>query len=142
VIRTYVDSCVLLDAWTGRKALAQRALEILDDPGREYLSSIFVRLETVPLASYHKNDLELAFYQAFFDSVTAWAMDLDAVVGLGEEAACRFGLSATDALHIAAASLLGADEFITTERADIPTSSCGSCKDHYSLYLSFDQLWN
>jgi len=120
VIRTYLDSCVLIDAWTARKPLARRAMQFLNDPDREYASSAFVKLETLPQATYHNNDIEISFYEAFFDSVKIWADDLVAVSKLAHDEACRCGLSAIDALHVAAAVVCNADEFITTERPSSP----------------------
>jgi len=50
------------------------------------------------------------------DPALQWASDLNAVVNLAVSEAERYGLAAMDALHVAAALLLRADELITTER--------------------------
>ncbi len=68
--RTYIDSGVLIAAIRGIEPIAQKALEILDDPDREFVSSMFVKLEVLPKAAYHKQTLEQEFYTTFFDSVT------------------------------------------------------------------------
>lgn len=70
--RTYIDAGVLIAAVRGSGPIAQRALDILDDPDREFASSIFVKLEVLPKAIYHKSEVEAAFYQAFFDAVLHW----------------------------------------------------------------------
>ena len=57
----------------------------------------------------------MAFYEAFFDRVMAWAEPLDRVVEQAEREATRHGRNALDALNVAAADLLGVDELVTTE---------------------------
>ncbi len=56
----------------------------------------------------------------FFARVSAWADPLDNVVAEAEREAARSGLNGLDALHVAAATLLGADELVTTERPGKP----------------------
>jgi predicted nucleic acid-binding protein len=61
--------------------------------------------------------LQRAFLAEFFmDPSLEWASDLKAIVHLAMSEADRHGLAAMDALHIAAAIRLRAEEFITTER--------------------------
>lgn len=50
------------------------------------------------------------------DASLSWAADLNSVVNLAVSETERHGLGAMDALHVAAALLLGADEFATTEK--------------------------
>ena len=60
------------------------------------------------------------FYETFFQPVSAWASISEP---LAEEAflqARNFGLHAMDALHIAAALSVWAEEFITSERSEKP----------------------
>ncbi len=47
---TYVDAGVLIVAARGTDTLAAKALEILDDPRREFASSDLLRLEVLPQA--------------------------------------------------------------------------------------------
>ena len=68
-----------------------------------------------PSRSTTGRHVEAAFYEAFFQAVTHWA-DVDATVRQAYEEAGAHGLAAMDALHIAAASLVGADELVTTEK--------------------------
>jgi hypothetical protein len=48
------------------------------------------------------------------------ATDLKAILALGEKEAAKSGVGSMDSLHLAAAHLLKADAFVTTER---PTKS-------------------
>jgi len=113
-IRTFVDSGVLITAARGLGAKALRALSVLDDPDREFVSSFFVQLELIPKASYFKQDSELSFYNSFFEAVATWP-DPKLILDDAFTTACKLGLSAVDSLHIAAALSAGATEFITTE---------------------------
>lgn len=118
--RTFVDSGVLIAAARGQDDLASRALAILDDPDREFASSIFVRLEVLPKALFHNRALEAEFYEAFFEAVTYWAEPLDEIAGEAYQQAVRLGLSAMDALHVAAALHVDATELVTTESLQKP----------------------
>lgn len=66
--RTFIDSGLLIAAARGTDEVAAKAMEILDDPHRVFMTSDFVRLEVLPKATYHKNNDEVAFYEAFFDA--------------------------------------------------------------------------
>src|SRR6266516_7532383 len=110
--RTYIDSGVLFWAHRGEPALALKAMEILDDPDREFGSSVFLRLETLPKAIYFKNQDEILFYETFFDAIKEWATPSDAIIQEAYEEACKLGLAAMDALHIAAATAVHADELV------------------------------
>jgi hypothetical protein len=75
---TFVDAGILIAAARGGNVQAARAMEILDDPEREFAASPFLRLEVLPQALFNKRDAEVAFYEAFFTSVRRWTTDLDA----------------------------------------------------------------
>lgn len=120
--RTFVDSSVLIAAWRGNLNLRIKALTVLSDAQREFISSPFVRLEVRPKAIFHKNQTETAFYDAFFMSVTKWIDPSKKLMVAAESIAEMFGLNGMDALHIAAALLSKADEFITAERPTSPFS--------------------
>lgn len=117
---TYIDSGVLLSATDGVGSIAEKALEVLGDSNREFASSQFVKLEVTPKAVYNKQTEEAQFYEEFFSDVTYWARDLEQIVQDAYNIGCRYGLAAIDALHIAAALYVGADEFITTEKPTKP----------------------
>ena len=120
MILTYIDSGVLLSATDGVGRIAEKALEVLGDSKRQFVSSEFVKLEVIPKAIYHKQTEEVQFYEEFFSAVTYWANDLEKVVQDASDIGCEYGLAAMDALHIAAALLVGAEEFITTEKPTKP----------------------
>ncbi|MGH2560889.1 MAG: type II toxin-antitoxin system VapC family toxin [Thermomicrobiales bacterium] len=119
--RTYVDAGVLIAAATMRDpVLYGPALAVLDDTSREHVSSSFLWLEVVPKATYHRRPGEVAFYEAFFVGVSAWVDSYDEVLERAFTEASQSGLAALDALHVAAAIQLGAEELITTERLQKP----------------------
>ena len=74
-------------------------MAVLTDPDREFVSSIFVKLEVLPKPTYFKNQAEVDFYQAFFAAVTEWADSLDQITIAAYQEACNLGLGALDALH-------------------------------------------
>lgn len=113
---TFVDAGVLIAAARGGNVQAGRAMEILDDPERQFAASSFLRLEVLPQALFNKRTAEAAFYEAFFSMVTHWATNLDAVAEIALREASTNGIEAMDALHVAAAASVGATELITTEK--------------------------
>jgi predicted nucleic acid-binding protein len=117
---TYIDAGMLIAAARGENEIARRAVEILDDPEREFASSIFVKLEVLPKPIYYGQQPEAEFYQAFFDSVSHWASSLETIGEDAYQEACASGLAAMDALHVAAARAAGATELVTTERSEKP----------------------
>lgn len=118
--KTYIDSGVLITAFRGTDEIALKAIQILDDPDREFASSEFVKLEVLPKAIHGKRQLEIDFYQAFFSKVTYWAEPVDSLVQSAFQQASTYGLAAVDALHVAAALLIGADEVVTMEKPTKP----------------------
>jgi predicted nucleic acid-binding protein len=120
LIKTYLDSGVLITLFRAADKLAIKAEAILDDEKREFISSLFVKLEVLSKAIYHKKQDEVEFYEAFFGSCKIWATDLESIVQLAQNLASKYGLSALDALQIASAISVNADEFITTEKITKP----------------------
>jgi predicted nucleic acid-binding protein len=118
MIRTFIDTGVLIAASRSQGIMAERALAILEDENREFASSIFVKLEVLPKAIYNQQIGEVKFYETFFAEVTYWATDLDTIIKNSYQESSQFGLGAMDALHIAAAVSIGATEFITNEKLD------------------------
>lgn len=116
LIRTFLDTGVLISAARGTGEEADAALQIISDPHREFASSRFLKLEVLPKAIFMKKELEVAFYNTYFESVAHWATDLDKILEAGDREAAEFGLGAMDALHIAAAVETGSSEFITSEK--------------------------
>ena len=118
--RTFIDAGVLIAAARGDDVPSTIALKILDDQSREFASSPFIELEVLPKAVYNGKKDEVEFYEAFFDSVSFWADDLDGIVKAGNTIACSFGLAAMDSLHVAAAIMSESEELVTTERLSKP----------------------
>jgi predicted nucleic acid-binding protein len=117
---TFVDAGVLIAAARGSVDVSARAMSILDEPGRTFASSEFVRLEVLPKALFNKKADEADFYTEYFRSVSHWPPRFGALVKSAYDIGVRFGLSAMDSLHVAAALAVGADEFVTTEKRDKP----------------------
>ncbi len=117
---TFVDAGVLIAAARGREELALAAIAILDDLDRSFASSDFVRLEILPKALFNGKIQEAQFYEEFFGAVSLWPADIGRVVTHASDLGTKFGLAALDALHVAAAVSVGAEEFITTEKPDKP----------------------
>jgi len=115
VKKTFVDTGVLIAAVRGQEPIATTAREILDDPDREFIASIFLKLEVLPKTIYNKNLLEAELYEAFFDTVAYWADSFDEITENAYQEACSSGLAAMDALHVAAALSAGATELVTIE---------------------------
>lgn len=118
MIRTFIDAGVLIYAARSQGDLAERAFQILEDENREFVSSIFLKLEVLPKAIYSQQNSEAKFYQAFFDEVSYWATELDKIIAAAYKESSQFGLGAMDALHIAAAVSVGATEFVTNEKPE------------------------
>ena len=106
--RTFVDAGVLIAAARGQGSIAERALAILEDPGREFAASRFLQLEVLPKATY------------FTHIVDHWAEDANGLLQSALTIAIEVGLSAMDALHVAAAAALSCDELVTTEKPGNP----------------------
>lgn len=117
---SFIDAGVLISAVRGVPEVVAKAREVLRDPDVSFASSIFVRLEVIPKASFHGRDNEVAFYSGFFESVSHWAPSGEALLEEALKIARQAGLSALDALHVAAALAVGADELITTEKPGRP----------------------
>jgi predicted nucleic acid-binding protein len=124
----YVDSGVLIAAFRGDPEVARPAFEILDDRHTEFASSIFVKLELLPKAAYNGFAVETRFYQAFFARVAHWATPTEVLLDQALDLARNHGLSAMDALHLAAARSVSADELVTTELPTKPLFRAGGVK--------------
>ena len=114
IIRTFLDTGVLITGYNGQPGLQERALAILEDPNRIFLSSPFVRHECCPKALFNKRHLEYRFYREYFQRA-AMFNDVRLILERASREAARSGASAMDSFHLAAAHLLSADEFLTIE---------------------------
>ncbi|HMV50884.1 MAG TPA: nuclease [Blastocatellia bacterium] len=121
-MRTFIDPGVLTTAWRGQGTEQRRALAVLNDPRRQFVSSPFVQLEVLPSACYSRQPGEIEFYERFFAAVQLWVTDCEQIVADALDVACRFDLQPMEAVHLAAALLAGATEFITAAQPPSPFS--------------------
>ena len=101
--RTFLDAGVLIAAIRGTPEVADRAMELLNDTERLFVSSDFVQLEVLPKAAYFRQAAEASCCRAYFASVTEMVPVSQALGAQASEQAQRAGLAAMDALHVAAA---------------------------------------
>jgi len=113
--RTYLDTGVLIEAAAGRGPKAGVAIALLKDPNRVFLSCPFLDLELLPQVIHHRNRPQQKFLEAYLGA-TERIEDMTAIFRAAFREASRSWVSGMDALHVAAAHLLKADEFITTEK--------------------------
>jgi len=118
--RSFLDAGVLIAAARGAGDIPARAHAILDDPARSFIASDYVRMELLPKALYHRQRQEALLYETYFARALRIVPVSAELMRQAYADACAFGLSALDALHIAAARLGGAEEFLTTERTIRP----------------------
>jgi predicted nucleic acid-binding protein len=116
---TYLDSNVLVQAATGANQMLQlRALAIITDPNRQFVSSLFSRMEVIPLAIHFGRTKERLFYETFFRRVQVWVDPAD-IYDDAYLLACQHALGAMDSLHLAAAAFVNA-EFVSAEKPTKP----------------------
>lgn len=114
MVRTYVDSSVIIAAYRGQAAQAERAFQVLNDPNRDLVVSDAVRLELLPKAEYNRKTREVQLLQELFQRVRVLTWSVT-ILKHAHTLACRYGLSAMDAIHLAFAQCAGVDEFVTGE---------------------------
>ncbi|KYC39125.1 nuclease [Scytonema hofmannii PCC 7110] len=117
---SFIDSGVLVTAARSVGEWSEKALSILEDSEREFASSEFIKLEVIPKAVYNRQIKEVEFYETFFKTVSYWTPDLNKIVQDAYQIGNQYGFAAMDALHLAAALSIGAEEFITTEKPTKP----------------------
>jgi predicted nucleic acid-binding protein len=128
-LKTFLDSGALLTAWRGGfSPEAQAALSVMADDQREFFTSDNVKLELLPKPSFEKRRVEVAFYEAHFNAASA-PEPFSSELGTAALAlAKKHGLSAGDALNLAAAIRQGAEEFITSESPGKPIFRVGGIR--------------
>ena len=119
-IRTFIDASLLIAAARGNQEISDRALEVFDDPGCAFVTSDFVCLEVLPKAVFHGQHDEVHFYRTFFARAKRTVKASSTLVAQAEREAEQAGLSAVDALHVAAAKKATCHELITAEKPDKP----------------------
>ncbi|HUJ21780.1 MAG TPA: PIN domain-containing protein [Bryobacteraceae bacterium] len=117
MVRTFLDTAVLIEAFRGQQPLREAALTIIQDPARLFIASDFLYLELMPKPTYFRNQPELEFLREYFNTRTSlWVTDVAEMTKVARNEAERCGLAAMDALHLAAAYLAGAGELLTIEK--------------------------
>lgn len=121
LLRTYIDANVIIFALNLVEGdeRAQRAFDILEDPGRVILVSDYLWLEVRPKTIYNKQDHQTAFIDKIFERAEMLP-NSQAVLEKAKTLAVRYGLSALDSLHAASAIEGRADELATFERPTKP----------------------
>ena len=120
MVRTYIDSGVLIYAAKGTATASTLALPFVTDPQREYVTSDYVRLEVLPKSKFNRMVAEASFYEAFFAANAMCIAPSTTLTNLAMEQAVKHGMSGMDALHVAAAVLAGAQELVTSEISTKP----------------------
>jgi len=118
--RTYIDANVLIAAFQGKNAVAERAFKVLDDPDRALVVSDYVRLEVLPKPIFHKKQEEVEFMQAVFENAVEKVSTSDELTERAVELASRYDMTPIDALHVGAAVVAGVDELVTMEKPTRP----------------------
>lgn len=117
--RTFIDAGVLIAAACGVPEIAEAAMRILDDPGRTFVTTDFVRIEVLPKPTFHGLREQVEFYEVFFANARRVPVSRRLLQDALREG-CQFGLSACDALHVAAARRAKCTELVTTEKSTKP----------------------
>jgi predicted nucleic acid-binding protein len=118
--RTYLDSGVLIAAFQGTQEVSKAAMALLEDEGRYFIVSDFLRLETLPKPLFHKNQKEAAFMQAVLEGAQEEVKPNPVLTARAVELAARHDMTPVDALHVSAAIEAAADELVTTEKHGKP----------------------
>jgi len=119
VTRTFLDAGILIAAVRGRAEETRRAMAIIGDPDRSFITSKFLRLEVLPKALYYQKPAEAALYERYLTNAQFVPVS-ESLIDQAHTEAYTFGLAALDALHVTFAKAGGAEEFITTERPTTP----------------------
>ena len=120
MIRTYLDANALIAAYRGNDEAGQAAFDIIDDPQREFVGSTLLRMETLAHAKYSKRPEECKFYETFFQNTVGWATIDETLFAVAEAECIAHDVHADDAIHLAAAYSMGAQEFISGEKKTMP----------------------
>jgi predicted nucleic acid-binding protein len=119
-IRSYIDASLIIDAVSHElTAQKHRAVAVLDDVGRNFVTSDYVWLETLPKMQYQKMREQIYAAGLFFQRAD-FVRSSEAIIAKAKELASSYGLAAIDALHAACAIAGGADELITCEKPTKP----------------------
>ncbi|MDP1639118.1 MAG: type II toxin-antitoxin system VapC family toxin [Candidatus Nitrotoga sp.] len=118
--RTYLDTGVLRAAYNGEHKLFEAAFAVIDDPDREFVITDFLKLELLPKPTYFMKTEEVDFYNEFFANAVETQETTPVKTSAALDLACKYGLSAIDAVHLQTAVDADIVEFITTEKTTKP----------------------
>jgi predicted nucleic acid-binding protein len=118
--RTFVDACVLIAAFQGKDDISWKALEVLDDPEREFVVSDYLRLEVLPKPRFQRRQEEVEFMEAFFAAASCDIRPAPLITGQAIDIASVYDVHPLDSLHASVAVYAKVDEFITLENETKP----------------------
>jgi len=116
MIKTYLDANILIAGFRSDHQGSLAALRVMGDPGRIFVASHYLRLETLRKPLFYCREDEVEFMEAYFAAVSHWVPTDDNLVARALKLASDLDLGAMDALHAACALQGGAKELITLER--------------------------
>jgi predicted nucleic acid-binding protein len=120
-IRTFVDANVLISATNINDALiVAQIIKVLNDSQREFVANDFLELEVLPKPVFNRRQLSIAFCEDYFQHCARRIGTNRKLLKIAFDEACRLGLSAMDAIHVASAHLAHAAELITLEKKTKP----------------------
>ena len=122
-----MDTTLLISAVQGKDDIYEEALAVIDDPEREFVSSVYVQLETLPMATWLEQEDQVEAYEVIFANVSRWVPSSPELSQRALELAGEYGLGAVDALHVAAAEAEEA-ELVTAEKPTKPMLRVTSIK--------------
>ncbi len=117
---TFLDACVLIAAFNLNHKSFKEAYDILNDPDREFVITDFLKLELLPNPTLNNRVDEVNFYKDFFNNAVQALEFTPAKTSEALELACKYGLTAVDALHLQTAIDAKVCEFITVEKTTKP----------------------
>jgi predicted nucleic acid-binding protein len=120
--RVYIDTSVLFRAHRGEGPLAERAISELTRTDCDYVTSVFVELEALPMAEFHKRFDEIAAYRRFLSRSIKPRLSLPQILAHARYVGVRDGLAGIDACHLAVAELAGCESIVSVD-SDFARSS-------------------
>lgn len=118
--RTYLDTNVLIMAYRGKGESYHQAVQVLDDPDRQWVVSDFLVLEVLPKPTFRGEKKELEFMNTFLKKASEYVKCSPEVTQKAIQMASPYDVSPMDALHVGAACIGKVDEFITMEKPTKP----------------------
>lgn len=121
MIRTFLDADVLIAVTNLTDAVVFERIErVLYDERREFVCNDFLKLEVLPKPTRNKRQASVDFCERYFRNCAHHVETNGVLLEVAFIEACRLGLSATDAIHIASAHIAQSQELITLEKPTKP----------------------